>query len=157
MYTTSTKIFPTTHVFGRMFQKVEKLPTRKMHWTSIEMVGPLANGNNALLRFGGEYDNFMDNYVANGGETAKMSKTPVPINEWTCIEWEYDNSNDTMRMWSDEQLISDIEVVSDPNWVHPKYQKIYVGWQNYQPNLVVPMNVWIDDVAMDSQRIGCTK
>lgn len=155
----TTKVFPAlgAHVFGRMFYRVEKLPTKNMHWTTIEITGPLANGNTALLRYGGEYDNFMANYVANGGETAKFSKTPVPVATWTCLEWEYQQSNDTMRLWADETLIADVELVNDPKWVHPVYEKIYVGWQNYQPNLVVPMNVWVDEVALDGARIGCTK
>lgn len=145
-----------SHVFGRLFYKIDKLPTKAMHWTTIEVDGPLANGTNARLRYGGEYDNFMANYVTGAGEMGKFSKTPFPVDAWTCIEWEYVKATNTMRLWSDETLIADVEV-SDPKWIHPKYDKLYVGWQNYQPNLVVPMNVWVDDVAVDDARIGCTK
>jgi hypothetical protein len=145
-----------THVFGRLFYKIDKVPTKAMHWTTIEVDGPLANGTNARLRYGGEYDNFMANYVTGAGEMGKFSKTAFPVNQWTCLEWEYEKSTNTMRLWSDETLISDAEV-TDPKWIHPKYDKLYVGWQNYQPNLVVPMNVWVDDVAVNAARIGCTK
>jgi hypothetical protein len=146
-----------THVFGRLFYKVENVPTKNMHWTTIEIDGPAADGSLVHLRLGGEYDNFMANYV-NGPETAKFSKTPFPTARWVCLEWEYDKAASAIRMWADEQLVSDIEVVGDPTWVHPKtYDKLYVGWQNYQPNLVVPMSVWVDDVAVNQTRIGCTK
>ena len=145
-----------THVFGRLFYRIDKVPTKAMHWTTIEVDGPLANGTNARLRYGGEYDNFMANYVTGAGEMGKFSKTAFPVNAWTCIEWEYEKSTNTMRLWSDESLVADIEV-TDPKWIHPKYDKLYVGWQNYQPNMVVPMNVWVDDIALNPTRIGCTK
>jgi hypothetical protein len=146
-----------THVFGRLFYKIEKLPTRNMHWTTIEIDGPLPNGNNIRLREGGEYDNFMANYVFPTGEMGKIGKTPFPIAKWVCLEWEYEKATNTTRLWADEELITDTEVTNDPKWVHPTYEKLYVGWQNYQPNLVVPMSVWVDDVALDKTRIGCMK
>jgi hypothetical protein len=155
----TTKALPKlqNHLFGRIFYRVGKLPTKNMHWTTIQVLGGggLESGT-TRMRFGGLYDRFMTNYVPPATkESSSLSQTDFPVGKWTCLEWELERSSKTTRLWMDEVEITD--VASKPEWIHPSYDKLNLGWQNYQPNLVVPMNVWMDEVALDDTRIGCEK
>ncbi len=156
-----TKVFPQLkdHVFGRIFYMVQKLPTKNMHWTTIEASGGPLPGKTygAKMRYGGEYDNFIANYTTTQGvESAVRSTTAFPIARWACFEWEYDRANSVVRFWMDEVPVSDVSV-TNTSWIQPAYDKINLGWQNYQANLAAPMDVWMDEVALDSSRIGCVK
>jgi hypothetical protein len=109
------------------------------------------------MRYDGEYDNFIANYTTTqGNESAVRSKTPFPIAKWSCFEWEYERATNTVRFWIDEVPLADVSV-TNPLWVQPPYDKVNLGWQNYQANLAAPMDVWMDEVALDGARIGCVK
>jgi hypothetical protein len=155
-----TKVFPLLkdHLFGRMFYMLEKLPTKNMHWTTIQAGGQLPGKTyGALMRYGGEYDNFIANYTTTQGvESAVKSKTAFPIAKWSCFEWEYQRATDTVRFWIDEVPLADVSV-TNAVWVQPPYDKVNLGWQNYQANAAAPMDVWMDEVALDGARIGCVK
>ena len=155
-----TKVFPQLkdHLFGRIFYMLEKVPTKAMHWTTIEAGGQLPGKTyGARMRYGGEYDNFIANYTTTQGqESAVRSKTPFPIATWSCFEWEYERATNTVRFWIDEVPLADVSV-TNAVWVQPPYDKVNLGWQNYQANAAAPMNVWMDEVALDGARIGCVK
>ena len=39
-------------------------------------------------------------------------------------------------------------------YILPQFDAVSIGWQEYQPSSET-FEMWIDEVAIDSQRIGC--
>jgi hypothetical protein len=95
----------------------------------------------------------------------------VDAGKWLCWEWEFDGTSDTARLWVDGQAMNEIDAIGSgkqcqgpgfmgrpmmPNyrWESPTvWDKIFIGWEQYQDT---PANeVWIDDVAVGPERIGC--
>jgi hypothetical protein len=87
----------------------------------------------------------------------------VPVGKWTCAEWRFDGKSNDMRFWLNGAELSDLEVVSkgdgcvdqpaDYTWTAPTFDRIDVGWESYQ--LDQARSMWIDDVAISKQQIGC--
>jgi hypothetical protein len=76
------------------------------------------------------------------------------------MEWHYDAPTDTMHFYLDGGAIDDITVSGSgegcggPNtWTFPEFDKALVGWESYQTDPA--REIWIDDVALGTARIGC--
>jgi hypothetical protein len=39
-------------------------------------------------------------------------------------------------------------------YVLPTFNRVWLGWQEYQTS-TEPFELWIDEIAIDSHRIGC--
>jgi hypothetical protein len=91
------------------------------------------------------------------------SKTIVPVGAWTCAEWRFDGKNNEMRFWLNGAEVSSLAVagkgdgcVSQPadyTWIAPTWSRIDLGWESYQ--LDEARTMWIDDVVISKQPIGC--
>jgi len=40
-------------------------------------------------------------------------------------------------------------------WPAPKFERLDLGWWNALAEAAGPMEMWIDDVAADTTRLGC--
>jgi hypothetical protein len=63
--------------------------------------------------------------------------------------------NDQLRFWLDGQAVPDLTVINPQiggHWPAPKFETLNLGWYGVPS---VPVEMWIDDVAIGSQRIGC--
>jgi hypothetical protein len=139
------------------------------HWSLVEGQGNVSGKNFvAVTRFGGQYGKLIaqyDNVTGNfRTDCAKRSRTvSLPVKTWICYEWLFDSSKNAMRLWVDGKAMDDVSVNgtgesclsngTNGNWYLPQYQGIRMGWQNYQQ--IGPADVWIDDVAIGTERVGC--
>lgn len=77
--------------------------------------------------------------------------------EWHCAEWHLDSSNQSYALYLDR-----IEVLSFERGagnyadaeIPDSFSELRVGWINYQ-NAPPGFTAWIDDIALDDERIGC--
>jgi hypothetical protein len=153
--------------FGRMMMYATQAPTDVVHWTIIQGEGPVPAHavTNAVVRYGGQYNlRFMANYDSSPPKSDcwHHSQTTIPLNRWACVEWQFDGATSTQRFWLDGQPIDDLTVVGKgdgcinhdlmDNWYFPNFNALRLGWEHYQ---LGPGEVWIDDVAVDTKRIGC--
>jgi hypothetical protein len=162
-------IFPVAGngFFGRMMMYATQAPADVVHWTIIQGEGPVPAHavTNAVVRYGGQYNlRFMANYDSSPPKSDcwHHSKTTIPLNRWACVEWQFDGATSTQRFWLDGQPIDDLTVVGKgdgcinhdlmDNWYFPTFNALRLGWEHYQ---LGPGEVWIDDVAVDSKRVGC--
>ncbi len=162
-------VFPVAgNVFyGRMMVWLTAAPAGSMHWTNIQGEGPVPNMNfRAFSRYGGQLQKrLMANYETQGvaSDCWKHSTTTMPEGRWTCMEWRFNGPNNEMNFWLDGASLSDITVVgrgegcisqgTTGTWYSPTYDTIRLGWEHYQQSIAHDM--WIDDVAIDTKRIGC--
>ncbi|MCX4241189.1 hypothetical protein [Paraliomyxa miuraensis] len=156
-------VFPVegNHFFGRAFFHVD--PTvPETHSAALTARGQL-DGAVAQYRLDSNGAKFNSRYVHNptveqhGG--LKKFGYDVPQQEWLCIEWEYDGTNDSMRYWMNGEEIVDMTVTAtseEQTWVAPVFEDFEIGWRTFQAAQSAPAHdvVW-DAVALATFRIGC--
>jgi hypothetical protein len=171
-----TKTFPATNnaYWGRMFVWFETLPAAPMtysHWTfaaatgtnvpgEIRLSGQLQNGKN-LFGVG------TDNQTASGtGDWTNSDKDPmnaplaVPTKKWLCIEWSHKGDTNETRFFWDAVEHPSLATTSTKHggnampYVLPQFNALWVGWQEYQAS-AQKFEMWVDEIAIDGQRIGC--
>ncbi|MRG93655.1 hypothetical protein [Polyangium spumosum] len=88
----------------------------------------------------------------------------VPVGRWACFEWKFDGPNDAMQLTVDGLVVPGLSVqgtgdgCSNPEapaapWTAPSFSEVYLGWEAYLPDEA--RAVWIDDVVLAAQPIGC--
>jgi hypothetical protein len=173
-------------VYGRMMFYLESAPTMEVHWTFIDGSGLVPGTSyHAVYRYGGQkplpglngslggsqmmasYDtpDFYSNMGPGSDCYKHASGRVVPVGSWTCAEWQFDGGSNTMRFWIDGAAASDLTVAgtgdgctqqpSSYAWTAPSFQQLDVGWESYQADDA--RNIWIDDVAYGTTRIGCPR
>ncbi|MGE0328112.1 MAG: hypothetical protein AB7K71_17290 [Polyangiaceae bacterium] len=173
-YISETKTFPAANnnFWGRMFFYIDALPVTPdyAHFTLIEGTG---TGDTSRVRVGGQYRKF--GVGSDGGPTGdwtNIDKDPtqdsakeVPEKEWVCIEWQYDGSKDETHFFWDGVEHPSLATYPDvphggnsgAQYLLPDFNEVWVGWWMYQGGSTPDhFDVWIDEVAIDGERIGCS-
>ena len=162
-------VFPavSTEMYGRMRLFLVATPTGSVHWTNIQAEGDVSGMSfRSLYRYGGQHDGrIMANYETNGvsNDCWDHSATVMPTDRWACLEWHYRTSTDEMVLSLDGTPLDDVHVVgagegcgghdTGDHWYAPVFDRLSLGWEHYQATSAREM--WIDDVAIDDQPIGC--
>jgi hypothetical protein len=181
----STSVLPVTPniVYGRMMFRLESAPTGDVHWTFLEGSGQIAGQNyHALYRYGGQHpvmngSTFVgsqlmanydtpDSYSGTGPSSdcwKHANKVVVPVAKWSCAEWQFDGTTNTMRFWLDGAAVDTLTVtgtgegcVNQPSnyvWTAPTFDRMDLGWESYQQDDA--RTIWIDDVVLSKTRVGC--
>jgi hypothetical protein len=89
----------------------------------------------------------------------------VAARQWVCWEWMFDGTNRELALWLNGVRQTDVDVMGmgarcqTPNhpWDGPQmFTRVILGWEQYTtPASNVNQEVWLDDVAMGPNRIGC--
>ncbi|MEO0990147.1 MAG: hypothetical protein AAFX00_04260, partial [Pseudomonadota bacterium] len=139
-----------------------------VHWNLVEAVGE--EDPQKLFRIGGISDpaigrnNFLWNHEMRPrpdgwGELwadDDLDANVAPMT-WTCMEWMFDSDTETSRMFWDGEERPRLHVIAeaqDTRFDMPPVHNLKIGWTVYQ-TLDIPYVVWIDEVAVDHDRIGC--
>jgi hypothetical protein len=92
-----------------------------------------------------------------------MSRT-LPAQAWTCIEFRVDQASGQIQTWADGEAPAGLQADGmatadvDQAWINqyptwrPALTDLKLGWEAYGG---ATNTVWIDDVALGSERIGC--
>jgi hypothetical protein len=113
---------------------------------------------------GYEFNALQGNWHGNGGEKYMRTKMLLP-DQWVCVEFFADGANAApIQMWMDGVQIVYSEVASTPTILKTvKFANFTIGLTpyhgfstvNYEGNVMPMTDMWIDDIALDTQRIGC--
>jgi len=91
----------------------------------------------------------------------------LPTRRWACVEWHMKVATNEMRLWLDGREA--VHVVNgradgptqclgndlDGQWrAPPKFNSLYMGFERYMDS-VNDQDLWIDDVALALERVGC--
>ena len=79
--------------------------------------------------------------------------------KWHCAEWQIDGPTQSYHFYFDGTEVTSIALANGPmkyagTDIPPSFSQLRVGWNNYQsapPGFVA----WIDEIAVDANRIGC--
>lgn len=172
-YLKNTSIFPVTNndYFGRMFLRVARFSTVDWaHWTVGEAAG---TGDGSKIRVGGQYKTDASanrwGIGSDGGPTGDWTThdtdegpTEPPTSTWVCLEWEHKGSTNETHFYVDDVLHPSLSTTttehggSSVDYVLPNVTSFWFGWWQYQAD-PEPFDVWIDELVLDDERIGCTK
>jgi len=179
----STSVLPVmpNMFYGRMMFRLEAAPTGDVHWTFLEGYGQVPGQTyHALYRYGGQHpvmngSTFVgsqlmanyetpDSYSGTGPSSdcwQHANKVVVPEGKWSCVEWQFDGTANTMRLWLDGAAIDSLTVVgagsgcgtATPVWTAPTFSRMDLVWESYQADTA--RTIWIDDVVLSKTKIGC--
>jgi hypothetical protein len=124
------------------------------------------------LRMGGQASILMWNRESDDATLPVLSPTgiaasePLPTDRWLCLEFMLDATAPlptTMRTWVDGAEIAGLHLDGvptpdvDEQWLRrmdwrPALTDFALGWESYAGQ---DLTLWFDDVALDTQRVGC--
>jgi hypothetical protein len=155
--------------YGRMWVYLVAAPPMTTHWTNISGEGMATRNNqsfNAFVRYGGQVmKRLMANYDSStfSSDCWQHSQTAFPEGRWACMEWHFEGPTSRMEFWLDGAGISALTVNQrgqgcianglNGDWVMPQFSSLRLGWEHYQTS--IPIELWVDDVAVGPQRLGC--
>ena len=152
---------PAAAFYGRMYTWFDAEPGAG-HWMNVVALAS-QGGNDTEVRYGGHYGILQANYFGNDDEVISDPKgycaptcdngVTMPVGRWACVEFYY--GKDELRLWIDGDEVETLHVREWRNkkapW-SPEYDRVRVGFHNFQGSAP---SVWLDDVALDQERIGC--
>jgi hypothetical protein len=176
-----SKTFPAANntYYGRVFAYFASLPNSAgglgySHWTMIAASGSGVTGE---IRVSGQLQGGTNLWgvgtdssgSANGtGDWTNSDKDPngkpmaVPTGQWLCIEWLHKGDTNETRFWWDG--VEHPSLYTKPTTPHggnsgvqyllPQFKQVWLGWQEYQATSE-KFELWIDEIAIDKDRIGC--
>lgn len=168
-YISLTNIFPVAgnHFFGRVHMYITPDITG-VHNESFYASGSLNyNGTTGeasyRLSTDGTPNTFRSRYVhpyithtldIHGGLV--KPKHSANLNQWMCIEFEYDGPNNRMKYWFDgvEETSMTVTGTEDPLWKAPTFTKFYLGYWHLQAGTPAE-TVYYDAFVLDTERVGC--
>jgi hypothetical protein len=165
------KTFPAPNGFyGRAFfwierQPIEPPPEGLYHWTVIEAGSHPNDNGGPVLRLGGHLRDKGVNYMRFNFETHGMGETGLTDTKvqfdpkvWHCVEWYFNTTTNEARFWWNGQERTALHwqgpPANQPQFTFPTLAAQSFGWAEYQVP-ATPWEIWIDELAIDTQRIGC--
>src|SRR5262249_39950519 len=95
------------------------------------------------------------------GETGTGDfNTTIPLKSWQCLEWYFNTPKNEARLWWNGQERTKLgwsdSRSNEPKYDFPEFKSLSIGWGTYQkPD--APFEVWIDEIAIGNERIGCDR
>jgi hypothetical protein len=152
--------------FGRIFFRIQgPTTTAFVHWDLILGAGPYM-GSNRRIRWGvtgtavgTTNNNWAWIYNIEQGDTGVEARTVHPtLNTWMCVEWQWDAANQRVRFYFNDTEATALHVDTTlPNGTAlqiPTFSTMSFGLAKYQTTNA-DLVFWIDEIALDTQRIGC--
>jgi hypothetical protein len=158
-------VFPITgnHYFGRAYLYIDgQLPQGH---NLVLSTSSLVDGNIAAHRLDANKNSFNSRYThksishIHGGlriPTNGSQDYKFPADQWVCIEWELNGSQNSMRYWFNSVFASALEIKGNesPIWRAGQFSGLKLGWQAYQAQNMSYSFYW-DSIVLAKQRIGC--
>jgi hypothetical protein len=172
-YINESKSFAATGpaFYGRMFLWVERFPVEKpqppttvYHWDFFEASGQ-PDGGGFVVRLGGHNRASGELFLRLNiephsalPETGLFDKNfPMQARRWYCVEWFLDGPNGEARFWYDGVERTELHWLKTmPAYVFPAFRSMNFGWYEHQ-GTKTPYEAYIDEIVLDTQRIGCAE
>jgi hypothetical protein len=162
-------------MFGRAMVWLDAAPEPAVQWTLLQGEGRSADDRyNPIYRLGLREQGglqLMANYETTPpvrSNCMQQSKRVLPVRRWACIEWHMAVATNEVRFWIDGKQITHVKGRAaapeacqgndlDGEWLAPPvFNSLYMGFERYG-DTVNDQNLWIDDVALAKQRVGCPR
>jgi hypothetical protein len=158
--------------YGRLFVWFDSMPTAP-EWAHWSIAYSQSDSEDTEIRVGGQYDNTINRFGVgtDHGPTGDWTildedpGDPVPVRTWVCVEWLHDGQANVTDLWWDgvprpslHTTATDHGGSSSEEYLIPPIDSLVIGWWLYQAGTTPDhFDVWIDEVAIDDERIGCER
>jgi hypothetical protein len=152
--------------FGRIFFRIQgPTTTAFVHWDLILGAG-MYIGQSRRVRWGvtgtgvgTSNNNWAWIYNIEQGDTGVEARTVHPtLNAWMCVEWQWDAAGQRIRFYFNDTeataLRADTTLPSGTALQIPTFSSLSFGLAKYQ-STTADLVFWIDEIALDTARIGC--
>jgi hypothetical protein len=169
-YISQTDTFPAADntYYARMFVYFEALPTAPQ-WAHWSLSVGLEDGNESEARIGGQFDGDINRFGVGSdhgptGDWTQLDEddpNEVPEGEWICLEWLNQGDTDEGRVWINDEEHPSLHTTAtehggDGEYLLPEFDSVWFGWWHYQGDTDPPeFDLWIDEIVVDDERIGC--
>ena len=150
--------------YGSMKMYIKEASPDGIHWTMIQTSGKTEKGFHAEIRYGGQHNKrIMANYDTKEVKTDCWHHTQfkIPEKKWITLEWYFNREKKNMKLWIDTKLVHELnandfdkgclENGNNKEWTFPSFDKISLGWVDYQKN-GGKREIWIDDVVLSETK-----
>lgn len=146
------------HFFGRAYVKFPVAPpnAHDVFITAGSAGWPVSN----FLEIGLRRNKAQLSYQQNGaniprGETM-IAGPAYPIGKWFCLEWEFNDNPDSIRIWIDGQKVTDSKVgfKGTGEQLVKGFTEFGFGFRSWGAGPKTDFDVYYDDIAIDTDRIG---
>ncbi|HEU5155841.1 MAG TPA: cellulose-binding domain-containing protein [Streptosporangiaceae bacterium] len=128
-----------------------------------------AADGNRHLRLGGQNRALQWNRESDDATLPEQSpagvalSAPLPVDQWSCLEFNIDGAQGTMTTWLDGTEVQGLHLDQTPtgnidsqwlsrsNW-HPSPIDLRLGWESYAGGTDT---LWFDDIGVYASRLGC--
>jgi hypothetical protein len=166
-YLQRTNLGPLANAhYGRLFFRVQNPTTTEfVHWDLILGQGQF-NGANRRIRWGSTgtatataSGSWHWIYNIEQGDTGFEDGNTHPVlDQWMCVEWSWQSAGQVIRFYfngiEDQTFHRDGTLPNGSSPQIPVFASLNFGLAKYQATNG-PMVFWIDEIAIDAQRIGC--
>ncbi len=173
VWLTNTSLFPITpnQLYVRFYVKLmTALVDSHTTFAVVDGTGGGASGSTLTeVRMGGQFSYLVANLElndaqrrsgGNAGDPERAPGVPLTANTWYCMEILYDGITPSMRTWLNGNEIVNLAVLQASDWSStpstaqwmPTMAHLKLGWQSYGNSADT---VFLDDVAVSHNRIGC--
>lgn len=140
--------------WGRMMVYMSALPASSVHYDNVQGDGT-GTGQYRIGGMGG----ILLNYEPHDCYDHIMPM--LPQNKWSCWQWLYDGTKNTIEFYVDGKLQAQVMSTSqgcvdgtNSVWAAPTFNAVHLGWVNYQAT-TAGVDLWLDDVALGPDQIAC--
>ncbi len=130
-----------------------------IHNTLIVASGQL-DGKEAGFQLSTTFGSVMGEYYSGTcTDCLATSDTRFPLEKWVCVEWMFDDVSNEGRFWIDSKEVGKARIVrsmtSRVEWPAPRFDRLRIGFRSYPFSGGAPISLWVDDIALGTNRIGC--
>jgi hypothetical protein len=154
------------HYFGRLYYYASDFPTESGGHTAY------ITSSNTLKNFpDSDHHLEVSSYSSDSGPIWQMtywtgdgpeyigSGGQIPKASWFCLEWEFNDAPDEIGVWVDgdatKKGASFRNINNHASNLLGKMTTLGVGFRTWHPMGAPDIDVYIDDIALDSKRVGC--
>lgn len=145
-------------LWGRMFIWFATTANPQSHDVFITLEDPASTAASSQLHVAGGSRGFLASQIRTTSDLyhppmgTGMIKFPLVPPAWQCWEWHTTAAN-TLEFYVDGALYAPMSVTAADKWPFPIFKSMSLGFLQFGTTPVTEM--WIDEVALDSARIGC--
>ncbi|MET3425200.1 hypothetical protein BJ973_004412 [Actinoplanes tereljensis] len=163
---------PGNRFYGRLRLRVDAFPTAP-NWAHFTLVEATGTGSSEVVRpIGGQYAPTVPGTFwgvgADGGPTGDWTNwresAPVTEDTWQCFEWSWEPAGNRISVWIDGVANPELTASTTDHggnavpFILPAVNTVKIGWQLYQPGPTPgQFDLWMDDIALSAERIGCAR
>jgi hypothetical protein len=154
------------HYFGRLYYYATGFPTESGGHTAY------VTSSNTLMGFPySDHHLEVASYVGSSGPIWQMtywtgdgpeyigSGGKIPVSQWFCLEWEFNDEPDQIAVWVDgdgtTRGASFRDIHNNATGLLSKLTTLGVGFRTWHPMGAPDVDIFVDDIVLNDRRVGC--